>query len=111
MDRAKSEEGEEMLDDTGLSKLKGKREVLGNVSLTGKISGMGECPRSRRLGTTEETTTEVKTTTTASKKKNKFKIPNEIREMTTTTTKYRNPVRMRMLRKSVRKARRKFDDP
>ena len=51
----------------------------------------------------------VKAITAAMRNKNKIMIPDEIREMTATTAKCRDPERRKVLRKDGLKARREFD--
>ena len=51
----------------------------------------------------------VKATTTAYSNKKKFMVPDEIREMAASEAQCRGPVRRKVLRKKVQKARREFD--
>ena len=52
---------------------------------------------------------EVKATTLTSRNKNKFMVPEEIRELASVVAQCRDPVRRRVLRKKAQKARREFD--
>ena len=57
----------------------------------------------------EGTVAQVKATTTASRNNKKFKVPGEIRKMSTLAAQCRDPVRRKVLRKLAQKARREFD--
>ena len=61
--------------------------------------GRGGCRKDWR-------TQEVKATTTAMRNKNKFAVPDEIREMASEVAKFKNPVRRKIAAKNSRKARR-----
>ena len=52
---------------------------------------------------------EIKATTLASRNKNKFMVPEEIREMASLAAKCRDPARRKVLRKKAQKARGEFD--
>ena len=52
---------------------------------------------------------EVKATTLASRNKNKFMVPDEIRELASLAAQCRDPVKRRVLRRKAQKARREFD--
>ena len=52
---------------------------------------------------------EVKATTLASRNKNKFMVPDEIRELASVAAQCRDPVKRRVLRRKAQKARREFD--
>ena len=51
---------------------------------------------------------EIKATTTSSRNRNKFCVPEEIRQMASDAAKSRNPVRRRHMRKIAQKSRREF---
>ena len=51
----------------------------------------------------------MKATTLASRNKNKFMVPDEIRELASMAAQCRDPVKRRVLRKKAQKARREFD--
>ena len=57
----------------------------------------------------EEAAAAVIATTTALRNKNKFTVPDEIREMASEAAKCRDPVKRKLLRKRARKARREFE--
>ena len=57
----------------------------------------------------EEAAAAVKATTTAMENKIKFTVPDEIREMAAEAAKCRDPVRVKLLRKTAHEARREFD--
>ena len=57
----------------------------------------------------EDAATAVKAPTTAMVNKNKFTVPDEIRETAAVAAKCRDPVRRTSLRKVARKSRREFD--
>ena len=57
----------------------------------------------------EEAAAAVKAISAAMRNKNKFMVPDEIREMAAEASKFRDPVRRKPLRKRDRKARREFD--
>ena len=52
---------------------------------------------------------EVKATTLASRNKNKFMVPDEIKELASMAAQCCDPVKRRVLRKKAQKARREFD--
>ena len=52
---------------------------------------------------------EVKATTLASRNKNKFMVPEEIRELASVAAQCRDPVKRRVLRKKAQKSRREID--
>ena len=60
-------------------------------------------------GRSEKAAAAVKATTTAVRNKNKFTVPDEIRETAAEAVKCRNPVRRKLLRKRAHKARREFE--
>ena len=68
------------------------------------IGDDGEIPE--RL---EDAAKGVKAATTAMRIKNKFTVPDEVREMASEAAKCRDPVRRKLLRQSARKAPRDFE--
>ena len=57
----------------------------------------------------EEAVSAVKATTTATRNRNKFDVPDEIREMVVEAAKSRDPVRRKLPKKRAHKARSEFE--